>query len=132
MEIDVTALRDFVGDYDLQLCTEGNMDIAEKCIERGKLFVKSLYKKANRTLEYDENDEYCKEAIMLAASSELYVRGKRFDDANQKRKQCQAMIINEIGAAGHVYKDDELVENKIRTVVVTKRGTSSKINFNNY
>lgn len=131
MELSILTLRDYIGDYDFQLCSEGNTENAEKCLERGKLLVKSIYKKANQEDQYNETDEMCKEAILLSASSELYVRGKRFEDANQKRKQVQSLLVSVIGNAGKSYEDDEITTNKIKTVVACKRG-NYKLNLGNF
>lgn len=132
MELNIETLRDIVGDYDYQLCTQARNEIAEMCIERAKVFVKSIYIKANRLQEYDESLDNVSDAIMQRAAFELLVKGKMFNDANQKRTEVQAMLTNLLGSAADTYNDDNLKKVSRETVVVVKRGQSANLNIKNY
>ena len=130
--IDATALRDIVGEYDYRLCSKNDKDITNKCIEKGKTYVYSFYKKVGKESEYDEyNDTIC-EAILDRCCFELYIKGKMYELSEKKRIECQTKLIILLGDSANIYKKDE-INSGIKTFgVVSRKGETQAINWKAY
>jgi len=130
MNLDIVTLRGIVGEYDYGLCTKRENAVAEKAIEKAKIYVQSFYNASTKT--YDETDELISNIIMTRAAYEIYVKGKMFKFSEQKRIEAQTMLIMQLGEVANINKSDEMKAPVRKTEIVVKRGASSIVNWNAY
>jgi len=132
ISIDIETLREGAGEYDFRICTKNDTTVAEKCIEKGKIFVQSFYKAAGKLSEYDEYNDTIAEIIIDRAMFELYVKGKLFDFSEKRRIECQSKLIVQLGEVANIYKKDEIGSTAKHIGIVSKRGKSTKVNWDAY
>jgi len=133
MAIDAEILRGAVGEYDFRLCSKNDISVAEKCIEKGTIYVKSFYKAANKLDEFEAMPEDIEEIVLDRVKFELYVKGKMYNDSEKCRIECQSKLIVKLGEIANVYKKDEVGSGVKPTCIVSKKSpTTTKVNWNGY
>lgn len=134
MIIDADLLRSSsgIGEFDFRLCTKNDIAVADKCIQKGTIYVKSFYKAADRLEEFDLMGDDVTEIILDRVKFELYVKGKMFEDSEKCRIECQSKLIVRLGEVANVYKKDEVGSGVKPFGLVVKKSPVTKVNWDGY
>jgi len=119
------TLREELGSHNYRMLTQNDDENAEKALRKAKIFVASVFKRANKESDYDELDDSTSEAVVFRALFELYVKVKQYDYATKARNESQAILINILGAVADIYTDDNMVGNsRSKTTISSIKGKS--------